>query len=345
MNSTKSEILFAGFNQDSSMFCVGTDTGFRVCNAMNSTEKFQRDLKGGIGHVEMLYRSNILALVGGGLQPKYPDNKVIIWDDHLVKCIGEMSFRTKIKNVKLKNDRVVVVLEKKIFVYNFTDLKLLDQIETCPNPRGICTINTDGDHTILATLEKSVGKVFVNNYDSNKAYCIEAHVSPISYLQLNSNGTKLATSSEKGTVIRIYDTNTGQISQELRRGNDYATITSLAFDFRSQWLGCASDQGTIHIFAVNQEGLQQEQLNQNQVSHNPKSKFEFLKGIIPILGSEWSFAQFRVLDTKCKVSFVPDEHQLIVISYEGKYYKAQFDPQKGGECIKVEEKYLISDKI
>lgn len=47
-----------------------------------------------------------------------------------------MSFRTKIKNVKLKNDRVVVVLEKKIFVYNFTDLKLVDQIETCPNPRG-----------------------------------------------------------------------------------------------------------------------------------------------------------------------------------------------------------------
>lgn len=44
----------------------------------------------------------------------------------LVKCIGEMSFRTKIKNVKLKNDRVVVVLEKKIFVYNFTDLKLVD---------------------------------------------------------------------------------------------------------------------------------------------------------------------------------------------------------------------------
>lgn len=37
-----------------------------------------------------------------------------------------MSFRTKIKNVKLKNDKVVVVLEKKIFVYNFTDLKLLD---------------------------------------------------------------------------------------------------------------------------------------------------------------------------------------------------------------------------
>ncbi len=84
----------------------------------------------------MLYRSNIVALVGGGSQPKYPENKVIIWDDSKlekyldildhVKCVGEMSFRDKVKNVKLKSDKVVVVLEKKVFVYNFTDLKMID---------------------------------------------------------------------------------------------------------------------------------------------------------------------------------------------------------------------------
>ena len=63
-----------------------------------------------------------------------------------------MSFRTKIKNVRLKNDRVVVVLEKKIFVYNFTDLKLLDQIETCPNPRGINILNKAFAQLILMVI-------------------------------------------------------------------------------------------------------------------------------------------------------------------------------------------------
>jgi hypothetical protein len=48
------------------MFCVGTDTGFRIFDSNKFEQKFVRDLKGGLGIVEMLYRSNILALVGGG---------------------------------------------------------------------------------------------------------------------------------------------------------------------------------------------------------------------------------------------------------------------------------------
>ena len=91
---------------------------------------------GGIGIVEMLFKCNILALVGGGQNPKFPNNKVIIWDDHQIKIIGELSFRTDIKAVKLKSDKVIVVLENKIYVYNFADLKLIDHIDTTKNPKG-----------------------------------------------------------------------------------------------------------------------------------------------------------------------------------------------------------------
>jgi len=63
------------------------------------------DLGGGIGIIEMLYRCNILGLVGGGKNPKYPSNKLVLWDDAQYKSIGEISFRSDIKAVRLRTNR------------------------------------------------------------------------------------------------------------------------------------------------------------------------------------------------------------------------------------------------
>lgn len=226
--------------------------------------------KGGIGYVEMLFRCNILALVGGGRNPRYPPNKVMIWDDHQSRCIGELSFRSEVKAVKLRRDRVVVVLEHKIYVYNFADLKLVDHIETTSNPRGedacvfmvslrrhtyrvspgLCALCSYHNNNVLVCPGLNRGHVRVELYNLKKTTLITAHKTSLSCLALNMDGTRLATASEKGTLIRIFDTATGTPLQELRRGADSAEIYSIAFNFNSAWLAVSSDKGTIHVFKL-----------------------------------------------------------------------------------------------
>ena len=53
----------------------------------------------------MLYRSNIIALVGGGKNPKYNKNYVIFWDEKQSKIVSELRFESKILNLKLKKDK------------------------------------------------------------------------------------------------------------------------------------------------------------------------------------------------------------------------------------------------
>jgi hypothetical protein len=52
---------------------------------------------------------------------------------------------------------VVVVLENRIYVYNFADLRLIDAIDTCFNPKGICALSSDPSISVLATPDKQKG--------------------------------------------------------------------------------------------------------------------------------------------------------------------------------------------
>lgn len=147
---------------------------------------------------------------------------------------GELCFRTEVKGVKLRKDRIIVILDTKIYVYNLQDLKIRDQIQTAPNPKGMCAMSSDNDRIILACPDKVKGGIRVQLYNEERSTVISAHDTAISCLELNIQGTLLASASDKGTVIRIFRTDDGTLLQKLRRGIDRAEIYCLTFHPISQ---------------------------------------------------------------------------------------------------------------
>ena len=80
---------------------------------------------------------------------------------------------------------------------------------------------------------------------------IPAHTGQLAAIQFSPLGNRVATASDKGTVIRIFNVSDGTKVYELRRGlKRTAFIHSLSFSPCGHFLACSSNTETIHIFRL-----------------------------------------------------------------------------------------------
>lgn len=84
---------------------------------------------------------------------------------------------------------------------------------------------------------------------------IAAHESALTTLSLPPSGRFLATTSSRGTLVRIWDTTSGKLLREFRRGADVAEIYGVAFRPDEKEVGVWSDKGTVHVFSLVSSGV------------------------------------------------------------------------------------------
>ena len=366
-------ILHISFNQDGSCFCLGTKKGFFVYNTSPLKLLSFREFNEGINIVEMLKKTNILALVEeSDKDTDLLNNKLIIWDDHQNKRISELKLDSEILNVKIKLDKIIVSTNNNyLYLIEITTLEINSVFQMYENSNGLFAVSMDDKILVVAFPYKYTGYVKIKKFNSKENIpSINAHDSNISFLSLSNDGNLLATSSERGTLIRIFSTFNGEMIQELRRGAKTAQIYYITFDMNNKFLACSSSSGTVHIFSIynsikylKEKGIIDDKSNNLDKKESvdltinpdkieePKNQKSFIGSIINVLKigisyfeSEWSFVQFRLPKSekeKAIVSFGQFENSISVLTKSGNLYKASFDPSLGGECHDIIEKNLF----
>ncbi|OQR77569.1 WD repeat domain phosphoinositide-interacting protein 4-like [Tropilaelaps mercedesae] len=275
--------------------------------------------------VEMLYRSNFFAFIPGG--PGVADNVVLGYDFSKDAICMDSAFVGKVLSVRLRRDKMVVVRNKQISVFSFPGVpQLLHTIDTRGNPKGLCELSplATSQRVILAHPGQKVGSVIILDLSSTKgqtshSITINAHQSELECIALNQSGTMLATASQKGTLIRVFDTAKSSVQlHEFRRGTDPATLYCINFSPDDRYLCCSSDKGTVHIFAMLNTTL------------NRRSTFAPLSvmSLVSYAESQWALTSFKVTaECACICAFGPqvDRGQVVyAVCVDGTFHKYIF---------------------
>jgi hypothetical protein len=201
----------------------------------------------------MLFKTNIFAMVttsdddpsNAGL------NKVHIYDDRKRKMLGELRSRNEVKGVCLRRDIIVMVCEYAIYVYTCDKLRVILHLTTNANTQGLCVLASASEPWILCCPGQSTGSVRVQvGQDTHATHVFTAHQTGLAALALNASGSLVATGSETGTVVKVFQSSTGQLLYRLRRSARPAVISSLVYSSDDRFLGVASSSSTVHIFKL-----------------------------------------------------------------------------------------------
>ncbi|XP_036195740.1 WD repeat domain phosphoinositide-interacting protein 1 isoform X4 [Myotis myotis] len=232
-------------------------------------------------------------------------------------------------------------------------MKLLKTILDVPaNPTGLCALSINHSNSYVAYPGSlTTGEIVLYDGHSLKTVCtIAAHEGTLAAITFNASGSKLASASEKGTVIRVFSVPEGQKLYEFRRGmKRYVTISSLAFSMDSQFLCASSNTETVHIFKLEHLASSRPEEPSTWSGYMGKM-FMAASTYLPaqvsdMMNQDRAFATGRLTFSGqkniCTLSTIQKLPRLLVASSDGHLYIYNLDPQDGGECVLIKTHRLL----
>ena len=318
MDFTESDnnLLYANYNEEEDCVIFGTKNGFYVYTLYPQKKIISQKITGGVSKICMLHRSNMFFFIGNQETGEYDKQNLHIWDDSRKKIVGQIHFNKIIKHIQVYTSFIIVSTEDTIYIYNFDNLQLLHTIQTTHNNQGLFKISID-KQTIMYPENN---KMIIYNWKEKQSQEIECHVGSIELFTISNDNTYMATCSKKGSLIRIFNLETLELTKELRRGTEYVKIINLSFNKDNSLLLCSSDKGTIHIFSLED--------SVSNVNNKTLYGISYIKSLVPTyFDSQWSFAQIYLKHLWTYNIFSKENFNLISVASNGCFYILSFDIQ------------------
>lgn len=253
MEGDKDIVLYYSLNQDQDWLAVGTKMGYRIYNLTNVKLVAQYD-NASVGIIEMLYSTNLLAIVGADNDNNvFSPKRLTIWNSNNSNSIWEISFPYRVTAVKINKQRLVICIKDKIHIYDLKDTRILESLVVKNNQLGRLVLSPNNSENCYLVYTDSITKGTVKVYDAwnlRQAATFDAHQSPILKMSMNFLGSKLVTTSCKGTIIRVFSLPKGQKLYTFKRGMANTMIYSLNFSRQGNYIVLSSENGTVHWFQL-----------------------------------------------------------------------------------------------
>ena len=267
------------------------------------------------------------------------EKEVLIWDDKAKKPIYKYLIKKEVLNIEITKDKIIVICEKIIYVFNLKSLQLIDIIKTGNNPKGRFFGVSFKERNILIypSIKENQGKLTIKNYDNKNYIYLNPHKNPISNIALSSNGHYLVTESNEEKLLKIFEVNTGGMLDELSFSNEKINrIKFMLFNPNNDYFIISCEKGKIPLYTMKKskelvESTFEEDLKKSNI-HTKKMVFWKDKDIAGIHVDLNNLDEIKDLNVKIgdyEDVKLGNENNLFIITSTGQYFRVIINIKTG----------------
>ncbi|OHT15741.1 hypothetical protein TRFO_42345 [Tritrichomonas foetus] len=215
--------------------------------------------------------SPVVVFNGSNGQSNFSDRSVCAFDYQEHRPTLDIECSESIKKICATKSYFAVLFKSEVKIYRFIPAGLVlqlrypsfdtnnipfDMVEISPQNSIIDTSLLANKLKIAVCKHDDTGVVKITSCPtrSEEDILINAASHPLSIVKFNHDGTLIATASEHGTIIRVFNAENSQLVKECRRGSFPANIFSVSFSWHTSFdkilLAAISANGTVHIFSM-----------------------------------------------------------------------------------------------